>query len=202
MHGDVGGGGPRGSPLSRFKCARLCSDATDFRQRRVSFDSTSRYQHPTSLMPLTCCAPRLKVAQGVADAPRERTTAVPAFSRVMRFHPHGDIEGACNSPETGDLMRERSRSHVVTLPAEEVGEQIATIEGFIRRYSRHEAAFLDLELTPHAGVLDRNAGFMSSRPCLAPAGGVGSRLPGACRYFHHFSPCNTGRFGLEGMMAS
>jgi hypothetical protein len=62
------------------------------------------------------------------------------------FTRRGDVEGAWRSPDTGTVMRERSRSYVVTLPAEEADEQIARIESFIRRYFRQEAAFL--ELTP------------------------------------------------------
>jgi len=56
----------------------------------------------------------------------------------------GDVEGAWRSPDTGDVMRDRSRSYVVTLPAEEADEQIARIESFIRRFFRQEAAFLEL----------------------------------------------------------
>ena len=56
----------------------------------------------------------------------------------------GDVEGAWRSPETGDVMRDRSRSYVVTLAAEEADEQIARIESFIRRYFRQEAVFLEL----------------------------------------------------------
>lgn len=56
----------------------------------------------------------------------------------------GDVEGAWRSPETGTVMRDRSRSYVVTLPAEEADEQIDKIEAFIRRYFRQEAAFLEL----------------------------------------------------------
>ena len=62
------------------------------------------------------------------------------------FTRRGDVEGAWRSPDTGTVMRDRSRSYVVTLPAEEADEQIARIESFIRRYFRQEAAFL--ELTP------------------------------------------------------
>lgn len=56
----------------------------------------------------------------------------------------GDVEGAWRSPETGEVMRDGSRSYVVTLAAEEADEQIARIESFIRRYFRQEAAFLEL----------------------------------------------------------
>ncbi|HYC90566.1 MAG TPA: hypothetical protein VEO54_15220 [Thermoanaerobaculia bacterium] len=56
----------------------------------------------------------------------------------------GDVEGAWRSPDTGDVLRDRSRSYVVTLPAEEADEQIARIESFIRRFFRQEAAFLEL----------------------------------------------------------
>lgn len=56
----------------------------------------------------------------------------------------GDVEGAWQSPETGTVMRDRSRSYVVTLPAEEADEQIDKIEVFIRRHFRQEAAFLEL----------------------------------------------------------
>ncbi|HUP60718.1 MAG TPA: hypothetical protein VNA69_09905 [Thermoanaerobaculia bacterium] len=60
------------------------------------------------------------------------------------FTRRGDVEGAWRSPDTGVVMRDRSRSYVVTLPAEEADEQIARIESFIRRYFRQEAAFLEL----------------------------------------------------------
>lgn len=62
------------------------------------------------------------------------------------FTRRGDVEGAWRSPETGTVMRDRSRSYVVTLPVEEADEQIARIESFIRRFFRQEAAYL--ELTP------------------------------------------------------
>jgi hypothetical protein len=60
------------------------------------------------------------------------------------FTRRGDVEGAWRSPETGTVMRDRSRSYVVTLPVEETEEQIARIESFIRRFFRQEAAFLEL----------------------------------------------------------
>ncbi|HVE70684.1 MAG TPA: hypothetical protein VNI54_04890 [Thermoanaerobaculia bacterium] len=60
------------------------------------------------------------------------------------FTRRGDVEGAWRSPETGDVMRDRSRSYVVTLAAEEADGQVARIESFIRRYFRQEAAFLEL----------------------------------------------------------
>jgi len=62
------------------------------------------------------------------------------------FTRRGDVEGVWRSPDTGAVMRDRSRSYVVTLPAEDADEQITRIESFIRRYFRQEAAFL--ELTP------------------------------------------------------
>jgi hypothetical protein len=68
------------------------------------------------------------------------TTLCDGFTR------RGDVEGAWRSPDTGIVMRDRSRSYVVTLPVEETEEQIARIESFIRRFFRQEAAFL--ELTP------------------------------------------------------
>lgn len=63
------------------------------------------------------------------------------------FTRRGDVEGAWRSPETGEVMRDRSRSYVVTLPVEEAEEQIARIESFIRRFFRQEAAFLELTNT-------------------------------------------------------
>lgn len=63
------------------------------------------------------------------------------------FTRRGDVEGAWRSPETGEVMRDRSRSYVVTLPVEEAEEQIARIESFIRRFFRQEAAFLELSDT-------------------------------------------------------
>jgi hypothetical protein len=63
------------------------------------------------------------------------------------FTRRGDVEGAWRSPTTGDVMRDRSRSYVVTLPVEEAEEQIARIELFIRRFFRQEAAFLELSDT-------------------------------------------------------
>ena len=60
------------------------------------------------------------------------------------FTRRGDVEGVWRSPQTGAVMRDRSRSYVVTLPAEEADEQITRIESFIRRYFRQEAAFLEL----------------------------------------------------------
>lgn len=55
--------------------------------------------------------------------------------------------GGRRSPETGEVMRDRSRSYVLTLAAEEAEEQIARIESFIRRFFRQEAAFLELSDT-------------------------------------------------------
>lgn len=63
------------------------------------------------------------------------------------FTRRGDVEGAWRSPETGEVMRDRSRSYVVTLPVEEAEEQITRIESFIRRFFRQEAAFLELSDT-------------------------------------------------------
>lgn len=60
------------------------------------------------------------------------------------FTRRGDVEGAWRSPETGAVMRDRSRSYVVTLPVGEAEEQITRIESFIRRFFRQEAAFLEL----------------------------------------------------------
>lgn len=64
--------------------------------------------------------------------------------RCGGFTYRGDVEGAWRSPETGLIHRERSRSYVVTLPAEEADEQIAQIESFILARFRQEAAFLEL----------------------------------------------------------
>lgn len=84
----------------------------------------------------------------------QRWTTIPPFAFETLEHfltmlcggytRRGDVEGAWRSPETGEVMRDRSRSYVVTLAAEEAGEQIARIESFIRRYFRQEAAFLEL----------------------------------------------------------
>ena len=63
------------------------------------------------------------------------------------FTRRGDVEGAWRSPETGTLMRDRSRSYVVTLAAETADEQITKVEDFICRYFRQEAAFLELTQT-------------------------------------------------------
>lgn len=63
------------------------------------------------------------------------------------FTRRGDVEGAWRSPETGEIMRDRSRSYVITLAAEEAEEQIAKIESFICRYFRQQAAFLELTQT-------------------------------------------------------
>ncbi|MEO8378178.1 MAG: hypothetical protein ABI779_00815 [Acidobacteriota bacterium] len=63
------------------------------------------------------------------------------------FTRRGNVEGVWRSPETGTIMRDRSRSYVVTLAAEAAEEQIAQIESFICRYFRQEAAFLELTQT-------------------------------------------------------
>jgi hypothetical protein len=65
---------------------------------------------------------------------------------VGGFTNHGDVVGAWRSPTSGELMRDRSRSYAITLDADTAEEQIQRIDGFIRRYFRQEAAFL--ELTP------------------------------------------------------
>lgn len=63
------------------------------------------------------------------------------------FTRRGDVEGAWRSPDTGEIMRDRSRSYVITLAAEGADEQIAKIERFICRYFRQQAAFLELTQT-------------------------------------------------------
>jgi hypothetical protein len=63
------------------------------------------------------------------------------------FTRRGNVEGVWRSPDTGIIMRDRSRSYVVTLSAENADEQIAQIESFICRYFRQEAAFLELTQT-------------------------------------------------------
>jgi len=63
------------------------------------------------------------------------------------FTRRGDVEGAWRSPETGQIMRDRSRSYVITLAADKAEEQIAKIESFICRYFRQQAAFLELTQT-------------------------------------------------------
>jgi hypothetical protein len=63
------------------------------------------------------------------------------------FTRRGDVEGAWRSPDTGEIMRDRSRSYVITLAAEQAEEQIAKIESFICRYFRQQAAFLELTQT-------------------------------------------------------
>jgi hypothetical protein len=63
------------------------------------------------------------------------------------FTRRGNVEGAWRSPETGVVMRDRSRSYAITLPVEQTAAQIARIESFIRRFFRQEAAFLELTST-------------------------------------------------------
>jgi hypothetical protein len=63
---------------------------------------------------------------------------------VGGFTYRGDVDGAWRSPTSGELIRDRSRSYAVTLDATTAKEQIPRIDGFIRRYFRQEAAFLEL----------------------------------------------------------
>jgi hypothetical protein len=76
-------------------------------------------------------------------------TAFEAFEQFLThrcggFTYRGDVEGAWRSPETGLVQREKNRSYVVTLPAEEADELIVAIESFILTRFRQEAAFLEL----------------------------------------------------------
>jgi hypothetical protein len=76
-------------------------------------------------------------------------TAFETFEQLLThrcggFTYRGDVEGAWRSPETGLVQREKNRSYVVTLPAEEADELIVAIESFILTHFRQEAAFLEL----------------------------------------------------------
>jgi hypothetical protein len=77
-------------------------------------------------------------------------SAFDAFERVLLnlaggYTCRGTVEGAWRAPD-GTVMRDVSRSYVVTLDARDAAQQIERIDRFIRAYFRQHAAFL--ELTP------------------------------------------------------
>jgi len=77
-------------------------------------------------------------------------SAFGVFERVLLdlaggFTRRSDVEGAWRAPD-GTIMRDVSRSYVVTLDARDADQRIEHIDRFIREYFQQHAAFL--ELTP------------------------------------------------------
>lgn len=71
-----------------------------------------------------------------------------AFEHVLLtvaggFTRRGDVEGAWQSPD-GEILRDTSRSYVITLDADDAAEKIEQIDRFIRTHFRQHAAFLEL----------------------------------------------------------
>ena len=63
-------------------------------------------------------------------------TAAGGFTR------RGDVEGAWRSPD-GRVMRDRSRSYVVTVPEDITDRAASSIDQYVRRQFRQQAAFVE-----------------------------------------------------------
>jgi hypothetical protein len=58
------------------------------------------------------------------------------------FTRHGDVEGAWKAPD-GHVMRDRSRSYVVTVPEKLTDHAASSINRYVRRQFRQQAAFVE-----------------------------------------------------------
>jgi hypothetical protein len=58
------------------------------------------------------------------------------------FTRHGDVEGAWKSPD-GRVMRDRSRSYVVTVPENFTDRTASSIDQYVRRQFRQQAAYVE-----------------------------------------------------------
>lgn len=58
------------------------------------------------------------------------------------FTRRGDVEGAWKSPD-GHVMRDRSRSYVVTVPENLTDRAASSIDQYVRRQFRQQAAFVE-----------------------------------------------------------
>ncbi len=72
-----------------------------------------------------------------------------AFERFLvglagGFTRRGEVDGAWRSPDTGELMADRSKSYSVVLDAERALEQVAKIDTYIKHAFRQQASYVEL----------------------------------------------------------